>query len=209
MPMSSTRISKLLTVLLLLGALVAMPAQAQKLGYVDQRSVLASMPGMQEVQKKIQKEMKQQQRQLQQRRQQFQKEVQQFQQQQSLLDDSARAERERELQRRQREIQQSAQKRQKQMQQRRQEMMQPLLKQLQAAIDKVAAQQELDAVLRREVLLYEDQTSNNVVDITRDVANELDISLSQTPGEPSPTLDQPATPPGNQTPPPGGGGGGQ
>lgn len=207
MLMSSKRISGLLTVLLLLGALVAGPAQAQKLGYVDQRSVLVSMPGMQDVQKKMQTEMKQQQRQFQQRRQQFQKELKQFQQQRSLLDDSARAERQRELQRKQREIRQSAQKQQKQMQQRRREMMQPLLEQLQAAIDKVAAQQELDAVLRREVLLYEDQTSDRVVDITREVANELDISLSQTPGEPSPTLDQPATPPGNQTPPPGGGGG--
>lgn len=204
--MSVNRISKLFTVLLLLGAFVGAPAQAQKLGYVDQRAVLVSMPQMQEVQKKIQKEMKAQQRQLQQRRQQFQKEVQQFQQQQSLLDDSARAERERELQRRQREIQQSAQKRQKQMQQRRQEMMQPLLEKLQAAIDKVAAQQELDAVLRRQVLVYEDQTSDRIVDITRDVASELGISLSRTPGEPAPTLDQGTPPGGGQSQPPGGGG---
>jgi outer membrane protein len=204
--MSANRLSKQFTVLLLLGVLVGVPAQAQDLGYVDQRAVLVSMPGMQEVQKKIQTEMKQQQRQLQQRRQKFQKEVQQFQQQQSLLDDSARAERKRELQRQQRKLQQSTQKRQKQMQQRRREMMQPLLEKLQAAIDKVAAQQELDAVLRRQVLVYEDQTSDRIVDITRDVASELGISLNQTPGEPSPTLDQNATPPGNQTPPPGGGG---
>lgn len=135
---------------MLLGvAVAAAPAQAQKLGYVDQQAVLFSMPGMQDVQQEMQKEMKQQQRQL---------------------------------------------------QQQRQEMMQPLLEKLQGAIDKVSAQQDLEAVFRREVLLYDDQTSDQVVDITRDVASELGISLSQTPGEPSPTLDQ-------QAPPAGGGGG--
>lgn len=206
MLMSANRISKLFALLFLFGAFVGAPAQAQKLGYVDQRAVLVSMPQMQEVQKKIQKEMKAQQRQLQQRRQQFQKQLKQFQQQQSLLDDSARAQRERELRRQQRQIQQSAQKRQKQMQQRRQEMMQPLLEELQAAIDKVAAQQELDAVLQRQVLVYEDQTSDRIVDITRDVAGELGITLSQTPGDPAPTLDQGNPPGGGQTQPPGGGG---
>ncbi|PSQ74070.1 MAG: hypothetical protein BRD34_01115 [Bacteroidetes bacterium QH_6_64_77] len=144
--------------------------------------------------------MKEQQRQLQQKRQAFQKKVQQFQQQQSLLDDSARAERKRQLQKRQQELQQSTRKRQKQMQQRRRKLMQPLLKKLQGAIDKVAAQQELEAVMRQEVLLYDDQTSDRVVDISRDVAQELGISLTQSPGEPSPTVN-----PDQNTPPPGGG----
>lgn len=195
------RISTLCTALLLLGALVAAPGQAQKLGYVDQRAVLVSMPEMQDVQQKMKKERRKQQRQLQQRSQELQKQLKQFQQQQSLLDDSARAQRQREIQRRRQELRQSAQKQQKQMQQRRRDMMQPLLKKLQGAIDKVAAQQELDAVLRRQVLLYQDPTSDRVVDITRTVADELGISLSQTPGEPSPTLEQNPTPPG--------GGGGQ
>ena len=192
----SNRATKSLSLLLLLAAMVAMPAQAQKIGYVDQQAVLVSMPEMQEVQQQVQKEMKRQQRELQQQRQQFQKQVKQFQQQQSLLDDSARAERERQLQQRQQELQQAAQKRQQQMQQQRRKMMQPLLEELQGAIDKVAAQQELDMVLRREVLLYEDETSEQVVDITRDVAGELGISLTQSPGEPSPTLDQNAPPAG-------------
>lgn len=198
--MSTNQALKSLSFLGLLAALVVMPAQAQKIGYVDQRAVLSSMPGMQDIQQKLQKEMKEQQRQLQQRQQEFQKQVQQFQQQQSLLDDSARAERERELQRRQRQLQQASQKRQQKMQRRQRQLMQPLLEKLQGAIDKVAAQQELDMVLRREVLLYEDETSTRVTDITRDVAGELGISLSQTPGEPAPTLNQNA-------PPPGGGGG--
>ena len=123
-----------------------------------------------------------------------------YQQQQSIRDRTARAGRQRELQQRQRELQQSTRQQQRQLQQQRQEMMQPLLEKLQGAIDKVSAQQDLEAVFRREVLLYDDQTSDQVVDITRDVASELGISLSQTPGEPSPTLDQ-------QAPPAGGGGG--
>lgn len=191
----SNRVSKFVFLFLLGAAIAAVPAQAQKIGYVDQQAVLVSMPGMQDVQQTMQKEMKEQQQQLQQQRQEFQKQVQEFQQQQSLLDDSARAERERQLQRRQQELQQATQKRQQQMQQQRRKLMQPLLEKLQGAIDKVAAQQELDMVLRRQVLLYEDQTSDRIVDITRDVAGELGISLSETPGEPSPTLDQ-NTPPG-------------
>ena len=203
----SNRVTTFLSLFFLLAAMVAMPAQAQKIGYVDQQAVLVSMPEMQEVQQQVQKEMKRQQRELQQQRQQFQKQVKQFQQQQSLLDDSARAERERQLQQRQQELQQAAQKRQQQMQQQRRKMMQPLLEELQGAIDKVAAQKELEAVLRTEVLLYDDQTSNGVVNISREVAQELGISLTQSPGEPSPTLDQNTPPPGNQNAPPGGGGG--
>ena len=191
---------KSVSLILLIAAVAVAPAQAQKIGFVDQQAILASMPGMQDVQQQIQREMKEQQRQLQQKRQAFQKKVQQFQQQQSLLDDSARAERKRQLQKRQQELQQSTRKRQKQMQQRRRKLMQPLLEKLQGAIDKVAAQQELEAVMRQEVLLYDDQTSDRVVDISRDVAQELGISLTQSPGEPSPTVN-----PDQNTPPPGGG----
>ena len=191
---------KSVSLILLIAAVAVAPAQAQKIGFVDQQAILASMPGMQDVQQQIQQEMKEQQRQLQQKRQAFQKKVQQFQQQQSLLDDSARAERKRQLQKRQQELQQSTRKRQKQMQQRRRKLMQPLLKKLQGAIDKVAAQQELEAVMRQQVLLYDDQTSDRVVDISRDVAQELGISLTQSPGEPSPTVN-----PDQNTPPPGGG----
>lgn len=197
----SKRILNALSLFLLAAAVTVGPAQAQKIGYVDQQALLASMPGMQDVRQKMQAEMKEQQRQLQQKRQAFQKKVQQFQQQQSLLDDSARAERKRELQKQQQELQQSTRERQRQMQQQRRKLMQPLLKKLQGAIDKVAAQQGLEAVMRQQVLLYDDQTSDGVVNISRDVADELGISLTQTPGEPSPTVNE-----GQNTPPPGGGG---
>jgi Skp family chaperone for outer membrane proteins len=198
----SNRVLTILSLFLFAAAMTTGPAQAQRIGYVDQQAILASMPGMQDVRQKMQKEMKQQQRELRQQQQRFQKQLQQFQQQQSLLDDSARAERERELQRQQRKLRQATQQRQREMQQQRREMMQPLLKKLQGAIDKVAAQQELEAVMRQQVLLYDDQTSDGVVNISRAVAEELGISLTQTPGEPSPTVNQ-----GQNTPPSGGGGG--
>ena len=197
----SKRILNALPLFLLAAAVTVGPAQAQEIGYVDQQTLLASMPGMQDVQQKMKQEMKEQQRQLQQKRQAFQKKVQQFQQQQSLLDDSARAQRKRELQQRQQELQQFTRKRQRQMQQQRRKLMQPLLKKLQGAIDKVAAQQGLEAVMRQQVLLYDDQTSDGVVNISRDVAQELGISLTQSPGEPSPTVNE-----GQNAPPPGGGG---
>ncbi|MFB6271268.1 MAG: OmpH family outer membrane protein [Salinibacter sp.] len=202
--MSTNRVLKSLLYLLLLAAVAVVPAQGQKIGYIDQRAVLTSMPGMKDVQRKIQKAMKQQQRQLQKKRKKFQKRVQKFQQQQSLLDDSARAERKRALQKRQQELRRSTQERRRQMQKKRRKLMQPLLEELQGAIDNVAAQKELEAVFRRQVLLYDDQTSDQVVDITRAVAGELGISLTQSPGEPSPTLQQNAPPAGG-----GGAGGGQ
>jgi hypothetical protein len=51
-------------------------------------------------------------------------------------------------------------------------------------------------VVRTQALLYVNQQSNSVVDITQDVAQELGITLTQDPEEPSPTVEPSATPPG-------------
>lgn len=187
------RLSKIATVLLLAGAVVAGPAQAQKIGYTNQQAILSNMPEMPEVQAKLQKAAKQQQREFQQEQQELQKRIQQYQQQRSLLDDSARAQRERQLQRQQQKLQQSSQQRQQRLRERERTLMQPLLKDLQSAINLVASRNDIDLVVRSEALLYVQQNSEQVVDITREVAQELEINLEQAPEGPAPSVD-PGTP---------------
>lgn len=197
-----TRISKTLSLLLLVAGVAVAPSQAQKIGYTNQQAILNNMPEMQEVQQKLRKAAKRQQRQFRQEQQELQKKLKQYQQQRSLLDDSARAERERELRKQQQALQRSSQQRQQRLRQRERKLMQPLLKDLQSAVNLVADRQNIDMVVRSQALLFVDQNSDRVVDITRDVAQELDINLEQAPSEPSPSVN-----PG-QTPPPTGGGGG-
>lgn len=195
------RLSKIASLLLLAGVVAVGSAQAQKIGYTNQQAILSNMPEMQEVQQKLRKAAKQQQQEYQQEQQALQKKIQKYRQQQSLLDDSARAQRERELRRQQQQLQQSSQKRQQQLRQRERELMQPLLEDLQSAINLVADRQNIDLVMQSQALLYVDQNSDQVVDITMEVAQELGINLDQAPSEPSPTVDP------SNTPPPTGGGG--
>lgn len=198
----STRIAYAFSLVVLGAALIAAPADAQisKIGYTNQQVILSNMPEMQNVQQQLQKAAKQQQQELQQEQQEWQKQMQQYQQQRSMLNDSARARRERQLRRQEQELRQSSQQRQQELRQREQELMQPLLKDLQSAINLVADRRGIDMVVRSEALLYVDQTSQNVVDITKPVAQELDINLDQAPSGPSPSVDP-------NTPPPTGGGG--
>lgn len=193
----SNRLAYALSGLLLTAAIVVAPAQAQlqKIGYTNQQAILSSMPEMQNVQQKLQKAAQQQQQEFQQEQQELQQMMQEYQQQRSMLNDSARAQRERELRKQQQALQQSSQERQQQLRQREQKLMQPLLEDLQSAINLVADRQNIDVVVRSEALLYVDQNSENVVDITRAVAQELDINLEQAPSEPSPTVDPSSTPP--------------
>ena len=177
------------SVLVLAGLLAIPAAQAQKIGYANQEALLANMPEMSEVQQKLQREAKQQQQELQKERKQLQQQMQKYQQQQSLLSDSARARRERQLRQRQQQLQKSSQQRQQQLRKRERELMQPLLEDLQSAIETVSARQDLDLVLRSQSLLDVNENSDNVVNISPDVAQELGIQLQQTPGEPAPTVE--------------------
>lgn len=186
----------------LLSCFAVLTVQAQKIGYTDQEAILVNMPEMQNIQEKLQKVAKQQQQELQQERQQFQQRVQRFQKQQSLLSDSVASRRERELQQRQQELQRSMQNRQQQIAQRERELMQPLLGELQTAINDVAEQENIDIVMRTQALLYVNQNSSNVVDITQQVATNLGIDLSGTETQPEPSVQTPSGPTGGG---PGGG----
>lgn len=199
------RVSTLVSLLFLAGAVAVSPAQAQKIGYTNQQALLSNMPEMQEVQKKLKQAARQQQQEYRQEQQALQKKLKQYQQQRSLLDDSARAQRERQLRKQQQALQQSSRERQQQLRQRERKLMQPLLEDLQSAINLVADRQGIDMVVRSQSLLFVNQNSEQVVNITTNVANELGISLDQAPSGPSPSVDPSNTP----TPTGGGGGGGQ
>lgn len=198
------RIYSLTAGLFLIAFLCAPPAQGQRIGYANQEALLANMPGMSEVQKKLQQAARQQQQELQQEQKQLQQKMQQYQQQQSLLSDSAQAERERELRQRQQELQKSSQQRQQELRKREQELMQPLLEELQSAIETVASQENVDVVLRSQALLDVNENSDSVVNLSPGVAQELGIQLQQAPQQPSPTV-QPQQGQGGAPPTQGGG----
>lgn len=185
----ANRPSLLITGLLLIALAAAPVAEAQQIGYANQEALMANMPEMNQVQRKLQQEAKKQQQQLQQERKKLQKQVQQYQQQQSLLSDSAKAERQRKLQQKQQQLRKSSQQRQQQLQKRRRELMQPLLKDLQSAIETVSSEKDLDMVLRSRALLDVKEQSDAVINISPDVAQQLGIELQQSPEEPSPTVE--------------------
>jgi len=181
---------------LICAALLGVPdAHAQKIGYTNQEAILANMPEMQDVQQQLQQAAQQQQAELQQEQQQFQQRLEQYQKQQSLLSDSVRQVREQELRQRQQELQQSVQQREQRLQQRESELMQPLLEELQSAISDVAEEQNIDVVMRTQALLYVGESSNNAVDITRDVAEKLGIDVSGAETQPQPSVDSGSNPP--------------
>lgn len=184
--------------LLLVAGFAVTDAQAQKIGYTNQEAILANMPEMQDVQQQLQQAAQEQQQQLQQEQQRFQQQMQRYQKQQSLLSDSVRAQREQQLRQMQQSLQQSVQSREQQLQQREVELMQPLLEELQTAINDVATAQNIDVVLRTQALLYVDQESSNVVDITREVAEKLGIDIGNVNTQPEPSVNNsgPASPNG-------------
>lgn len=172
-------------------------AQAPTIGYTNQEAILANMPEMEEVQQTLEQEAQAMQQEMESEQQELQEMVQQYQQQQALLSDERQAEREQQLQQRQQELQQSMQQRQQQLAEREAELMQPLLDKLQTALNAVADEQNLDVVLRTQALLYVNE--QNVVDITPEVADRLDIDVSEDETEAGPTIED-VDPSGEPTP---------
>jgi len=161
----------------------------QRIGFTNQEAVLANMPGIEDVQQQLQEETVRLQGNLQEQQQEFQEQVQRYEQQQSLLSDERLQERETELREMQTELQRSQQEAEQELAQREMELMQPLLEELQTAINEVAADQNLDLVLREQALLYVNGSTSDVVNITRDVASRLGIEIDETEAEPGPSLD--------------------
>lgn len=192
------RLTTFAAVLLLVAVAWAPQAQAQKIGYINQEAVLANMPEMQSVQQQLQQAAQQQEQQLRQEEQQLQERVERYRNQASLLSDSTRQVREQSLAQQQQQLQQSYAQREQQLMMRRNELLQPLLEELQTAIGDVVQRRDLDLVLRAQALVDVNPNSNNVVDITEEVATNLGIDLGDTETTPQPTVeDDPMSPGGN------------
>lgn len=155
---------------------IAQQAETPRIGYTNQEAILANMPDMQQVQQTLEQEAQTMQQEMQSEQQELQEMVAEYQQQQALLSDERQAEREQQLRQRQQQLQQSVQERQQQLAQREAELMQPLLEELQTALNEVAAEQNLDVILRTQALLYVDE--QRVVDVTPEVAERLGIDVS-------------------------------
>ena len=183
----SKRITAVLTLLLFASPLISgfindAQAQALEVGYTDHEVIIINMPDYQEVQTQLQTEYQGSQEELQTLYQDYQEQLEKYQRQQSLLSEERRQEREQELMQLQQQIQQQAQQEDQALAQREAELMQPILEKVQAAIDKVAAEQGLDLVLRSQVgtqpvLLYVNEET--IADITLDVARELGLDVSE------------------------------
>ncbi len=177
-------------VLLLAAAFVHVDANAQnRIGFTNQEALLANMPNFTDVQEQLEQETVRLQGSLQEMQQEFQEQLQRYEQQQGLLSDERRQDRENELREMQMEFQQAQQEAEQELAQLEMELMTPLLEELQDAIDEVAAEQNLDLVLRQQALAYVSGTTNNVVNINEEVAARLGIDIDATEAEPAPSLD--------------------
>lgn len=176
---------------LIVAALFALPAftgaadaQAQvqglRVGYTDHEIIIVNMPEYRNVQNQLEQHFRGGQEEMQTLYQDYQERLERYQRQQALLSEDRRQEREQELMQLQQQIQQSAAEKEQELAQREAQLMQPLFEQVQAAIDAVAQQHNLDLVLRanagnQPLILYVNPQS--VTDITIDVARRLGIEV--------------------------------
>jgi len=168
-----------------------LPVSAQtKIGFADHEGILQVMPQMVQVRQVLQAEYTQRQGALQTQAQELQTKAEDYQRRQSLLTADVRQAAERELGVLQDSLQRASQMAEAAMRRREAELMQPVFQSLQNAIDAEAASRGLDLVLPTRIsndplLLYVNR--NTVVDITRDVAVRLGISLEAPAAAPAPT----------------------
>lgn len=179
--------------MLLAGVFSIQSAAAQnvtaQLGYADHEAIILNMPDYQDIQQQLQKEAQSKQQELESRMQSFQQKVQKFQKQQSLLSDEKRQQRQQQLAQERQRIMEAQQQQQQELVQKEQELLDPLITKVQNAIDKVAQSQNLDMVLNSRTLLYANNNSAVVTDITDDVARELGLEVPEQGAEPGATFD--------------------
>ena len=161
-----------------------------RIGYTDHEILISSMPEFRDVQQQLQKEIQSSQNVIQAMADDFQSKVERYQTQQPLLSEERRSEREAELSELQQEIQQKAADSEQDLQEREAELLSPLFARVDAAIKKIAAENDLDLVLRiqagpmQPIILYANE--ERIVDITVDVAVELGIDVSGVGGAATP-----------------------
>lgn len=156
-------------------------AQDMRIGFVEPRAILESMPEMRAVEQRLQNYVNRKRDELSELEGDFQTEVESYQQRIGVISDTVREREEERLGQMQFELQQSQSQAEQEIRQRQAELMAPLLEQIQSAIDEVAVEKEIDYVLNTTtstgdvIILYVKDDLREEYDITDAVMRNLGI----------------------------------
>lgn len=173
-----------LLAVLFLGFATAAQAQqlpALRIGYTDHEVLISNMPQTRTIQEELQAELESGQRILQSMQEDLAGKVERYQTQRALLSEERRQEREQELISLEEELRSKAGELEQELVQRELDLMGPIYQQVDTAIQTIAAEKNLDLVLRTQagpaqpILLYVNE--DRIVDITLEVARELGIDV--------------------------------
>ena len=181
---SLKRSAGFLFAVLFLGFATASQAQqlpALRIGYTDHEVLISNMPQTRTIQEELQAELESGQRILQSMQEDLAGKVERYQTQRALLSEERRQEREQELISLEEELRSKAGELEQELVQRELDLMGPIYQQVDTAIQTIAAEKDLDLVLRTQagpaqpILLYVNE--DRIVDITLEVARELGIDV--------------------------------
>ncbi len=152
-----------------------------KIGYVNPQAVLAKMPEMAAIQKRLQNFAEQKQQELLQKEQDFQQQIAEYEQKAAVRNEEANQREQERLAKLQQELTLAQQEAEQALQQRRQELLGPMFNQIGTAIDAVAKQKGLTYVLNTttssgdQIILYASEEFQEKYDITEAVMKELGV----------------------------------
>lgn len=162
-------------------AVQAQQLPALRIGYTDHEVLISNMPQTRTIQEELQAELESGQRILQSMQEDLAGKVDRYQKQQALLSEERRQERQQELIGLEEELRNKAGELEQDLVQRELDLMGPIYQQVDTAIQTIAAEKDLDLVLRTQagpaqpILLYANE--DRIVDITLEVARELGIDV--------------------------------
>lgn len=177
---------KTITFLLLIyiNVLAVDKIQAQnelKIGYVDPQTILARMPEMAAVDRKLQNFAEKKREEFNTKQQAFLEQVQSYEQKASVISEEAKKKEEQRLEGLRQELMQFETTYQQELQQKQSEMVGPLLQQIQGAINEVAQEENLTYVFNTVtssgdfILLYASENAQKKYNITEKVMAKLNI----------------------------------
>ncbi|MEQ8523215.1 OmpH family outer membrane protein [Gracilimonas sp.] len=152
-----------------------------KIGYVNPQAVLAKMPEMAAIQKRLQNFAEQKQQELLKKEQDFQQQVAAYEQKAGVISQEANQKEQERLAQLQQDLSTAQQEAEQALQQRRQELLGPMFTQIGTAIDAVAREKGLSYVLNTTtssgdlIILYASDEYQSKYDITDAVMQELGV----------------------------------
>lgn len=174
---------KLLASIFLLLFVINISAFGQlKIGYMNTQEVLSQVPERSDIEQKLNSFVQEKRQELQQQTAAFQDSVAEYQQNQSAMSDAEAAQAEEKLSQMEASMNQFRQSIQQQVQQRRSELLEPLYNKMNASIEVIAEQRNLDFVINEatsggeNVLYYK---ASQQMDITEEVLQHMNETSAQ------------------------------